>query len=135
MKKALDLSQKRFGFWIALRRVENNPNGKTQWLCRCECGTEKAVTANSLCTGNSVSCGCNNMVDMCGRVVGDVTVICPDHTTNRRAWKCYCRCGEEIIMSASDLKSKHGSRCHHNRRESGVILIDKAALELFQATA
>lgn len=29
-----------------------------QWLCRCDCGTERIVKENSLQTGKSSSCGC-----------------------------------------------------------------------------
>lgn len=33
-------------------------NGKSQWLCRCDCGTEKVVKSASLKSGNTKSCGC-----------------------------------------------------------------------------
>jgi hypothetical protein len=33
-------------------------NGKTAWLCRCECGTEKVVQQNNLVSGTTKSCGC-----------------------------------------------------------------------------
>lgn len=35
--------------------------GKTQrskWMCRCDCGNEKAVTSKHLVSGRTVSCGC-----------------------------------------------------------------------------
>lgn len=35
----------------------NNDN-KAQWLCRCDCGTEKIISGKSLRSGNTFSCGC-----------------------------------------------------------------------------
>ena len=57
-----DLTGQRFGRWTVLERVrrsEPRPNGSwTDWLCRCDCGTERLVDAKSLTTGASRSCGC-----------------------------------------------------------------------------
>src|ERR1043166_7168154 len=54
MPKFIDLTGKRFGRWLVLERV-----GKEfAWRCRCDCGTEKRVLANSLRDGRSTSCGC-----------------------------------------------------------------------------
>lgn len=39
-------------------RVGNSPNPKAFWKVRCVCGTELSVTAQSLTTGHSTSCGC-----------------------------------------------------------------------------
>jgi len=33
-------------------------NGKSRWLCRCDCGQAKAVRAANLKSGNTTSCGC-----------------------------------------------------------------------------
>lgn len=32
--------------------------GRTKWLCRCDCGTERAVMQTHLRTGHTQSCGC-----------------------------------------------------------------------------
>lgn len=54
-----DISGEIFGKWtvISLDHVEN---GKTYWLCKCECGKEKSVYKGSLKNGSSKSCGCYN---------------------------------------------------------------------------
>ena len=53
----------RFGKWTAIFRAEDHITKSgyhfTKWFCRCDCGTEKAVTANSLLSGRSSSCGCD----------------------------------------------------------------------------
>lgn len=48
-----DLENKPFGRWTAIKYV-----GKSRWLCKCECGTEREVYTAQLTTGTSLSCGC-----------------------------------------------------------------------------
>lgn len=52
----IDLSGRRFGRWLVLKptRVQ----GRLFWMCRCDCGTEKAVDGYPLRSGKSESCGC-----------------------------------------------------------------------------
>lgn len=35
-------------------------SGRTMWLCKCDCGNQKAVTAGHLKSGHTTSCGCYN---------------------------------------------------------------------------
>lgn len=53
----IDLEGNRYGRLVVLGRV-NPQSGRVSWLCRCDCGTEVAVRATSLRTGNTKSCGC-----------------------------------------------------------------------------
>lgn len=56
-----DMSGERFGRLTVVRiHPLRSESGGVYWLCKCECGTEKAVLANSLRTGDSKSCGCLN---------------------------------------------------------------------------
>lgn len=58
-KKFPEMQQQRFGRWTALKylgRIE----GKSMWLCCCDCGTSKSVLQTSLRSGKSQSCGCLN---------------------------------------------------------------------------
>ena len=55
---AEDLTGKVYGYLTVLKRVENK-NGRTCWLCRCECGKEKEVMARDLKAGKVKSCGCH----------------------------------------------------------------------------
>lgn len=57
----LDLAGQRFGRWSVMRVAGKDKRGGTLWLCRCDCGNEKAVVAASLRSGNSTSCGCRHM--------------------------------------------------------------------------
>jgi hypothetical protein len=50
-----------YGRWVVLAfsRKEKVPgSSKWYWLCRCRCGTERAIYAASLRNGRSASCGC-----------------------------------------------------------------------------
>jgi hypothetical protein len=60
MRKAfrLDLTGHTYGRWTVLSFSHKNARGEIYWLCRCECGEERAVKANGLRSGKSASCGC-----------------------------------------------------------------------------
>lgn len=57
--KAVDLTGRTFARWTVLRRAPININGQSaKWICRCECGNEKAVASIVLRQSRSKSCGC-----------------------------------------------------------------------------
>ena len=56
--KAVDHTNKPYGLLVALRRLPTTKR-KTVWLCRCECGVEKAFAIAALVDGRTVSCGCH----------------------------------------------------------------------------
>lgn len=57
MPKALDLTNEKFGKLTAIKKVASK-SGKTYWLCKCECGTEKEIQTSHLVNGAIQSCGC-----------------------------------------------------------------------------
>ncbi len=55
---ALDLLGQAFGKWTVLCKADRHgAHGEIYWVCKCACGTERAVSAQSLRNGTSVSCG------------------------------------------------------------------------------
>lgn len=57
-----DLTGRTFGHWTVLGFAERRGKGKASfWLCRCVCGTERAVEAENLRRGASASCGCRRV--------------------------------------------------------------------------
>lgn len=101
--KAEDLTGHVFGHLTALYRTENK-RGRTCWMCRCDCGREKAVTAQDLKAGKVKSCGCHthdhdhNRIDLTGRRFGILTVVEPTGRRNSKGsvyWRCICDCGGE----------------------------------------
>jgi hypothetical protein len=59
MSIVLKLTGQRFGSLVVLSRVPNK-NGRVTWLCVCDCGKEKEVTAQRLRNGTTLSCGCRH---------------------------------------------------------------------------
>ncbi len=56
---AVDLTGKRFGRLVALRRAENSRNGKAAWRCLCDCGEmTDPIRSDHLVRGLRISCGC-----------------------------------------------------------------------------
>jgi hypothetical protein len=57
-RPGLDLTGRRFGRLVAMVREGSDSSGGATWRCRCDCGQEKAISANALNKGHTVSCGC-----------------------------------------------------------------------------
>jgi len=50
---------RRFGRWQIVSLYSHGSKHRAErWICRCECGTERDVSVQSLLNGTSVSCGC-----------------------------------------------------------------------------
>lgn len=47
-----------FGRLTVIDRVENDKDGNSRWLCKCECGKQKVILGRSLRKGATKSCGC-----------------------------------------------------------------------------
>ena len=53
-----DLTGKKFFRWTALEKVDKSGNNNQFYYCKCECGTEKIISAYKLKHGLTHSCGC-----------------------------------------------------------------------------
>ena len=58
MSELIDLTGKRFGKLVVLKRVENNMHRQPQWECLCDCGNKTIVVGQKLRKGITKSCGC-----------------------------------------------------------------------------
>jgi hypothetical protein len=61
MGQFVDLTGHRYGKLTVVARAANQDAPSTikvAWWCRCDCGAEAVVRANSLRSGNAKSCGC-----------------------------------------------------------------------------
>lgn len=56
--RRLDLVGQRFGKLVVLEFSHIDKNGGSVWLCQCDCGNTKVVSAANLRSGYSQSCGC-----------------------------------------------------------------------------
>jgi len=132
MKPATDLVGKRFGRWTILARCpERDKHGFALWLCRCDCGTERAVIQGSLRRGKSVSCGCfqrervasadHHIINMVGQRFGRWIVSAIDRSVQSKSrkthWRCRCDCGVECTVSGGSLRRGESTDCGCVRRE------------------
>lgn len=112
-KRLQDLSGKRFGMLTALYRCNNEGKSGTWWLCKCDCGKEKKVTAGHLVDGHTTHCGCKK--DLVGKKFGMLTVLskAPPQNPNMKTawWNCVCDCGNTAIVSTQHLKTAKPPCC------------------------
>lgn len=119
-----DLTGQVFGRWTVLGRAADNiskcGNRYTQWICRCECGTERVVSMSNLVNGKSKSCGCLSRKvddDLTGRQFGRWTVLkraenyVSPQGKKKSQWLCECECGTVHVVSRSALVSGKSVSC------------------------
>jgi len=60
MSRLIDLTSKRFGRLVVIKRVDNDKWGNVRWLCRCNCDdkNEVIVRGSNLRDGTTKSCSC-----------------------------------------------------------------------------
>ena len=135
-----DLTGQTFGKLAVIERADDyvTPKGvhRVAWKCKCSCGREKVVTAISLSSGKTKSCGfCKHddkykghvvvtdngmkFIDLTGMTFGRLTVIGrgPDHEQPSGdkipMWYAKCSCGnpETILVDGHSLKQGHIKSC------------------------
>lgn len=58
MGEKRDLIGQKFNYLTPIERYERYKNGKTYYLCRCDCGKLTIVEKGALVSGRTKSCGC-----------------------------------------------------------------------------
>lgn len=53
-----NLTGLKFGRLLVLGYWGRSDAGQHKWLCKCDCGTEKAILGRALGKGGTISCGC-----------------------------------------------------------------------------
>lgn len=135
----------RYGKLTVIEEAGSDKNGKTKWLCQCDCGNLTIVTGNSLRTGGVISCGCAKhetgkylVKDEAGHTYGKLTVIDRnfEHKTKAQIafWNCKCECGNTVIVSGCHLRSGHTQSCGciHSRGEEAVSKVLRKKNIIFQ---
>lgn len=59
-----DLLGQQFGQWTVIAEAQKGRGGKSRWLCRCICGTERVVYAYSLLGNGTQACGRHRFTDV-----------------------------------------------------------------------
>lgn len=107
----IDLTGQRFGKLVVIKQSENR-NGRTAWLCKCDCGNTKVVRSIELRRGDTISCGCYRkdhpsvFYDLNGKRYGRLTVVKRvENKGSQAAWLCICDCGNEKVAKSRDLRN------------------------------
>jgi hypothetical protein len=116
-----------FSKWTVIERTERPANSKTNkpfYLCRCVCGSVKAVNSANLKSGRSNQCRrcadratrCRTTEDFTGQVFGSWTVLEKAVDLDKSKflgvhWNCRCCCGTFTAISHSRLKSGNSKQC------------------------
>ena len=111
-RPARDLTGQTFGEWLVLER-DPRP-GEVRWLCRCSCGTEKAVARTNLLRGQSTSCGHLRARDLTGQTFREWRVLERSRSHKGGAmWLCRCSCGTVREVRARSLRAGGSASCGH----------------------
>ncbi len=111
MSKVVDITGQTFGKLTVIKQVENNKDGRAQWLCQCECGNTKIALGKTLRSGGTKSCGClvknnSHRQDLTGKIFGRLTVIKDSGKRTKYQgviYECKCICGETTFVEAHSL--------------------------------
>lgn len=57
-RKVVDRRGQRFGKLVVLSLAKERKNGRTIWLCKCDCGKLKKIRGDCLTSRGTRSCGC-----------------------------------------------------------------------------
>lgn len=127
----------KFGKWTVVEKSnKTDPSNNKYLICRCECGTIRAIRKYKLINGDTKSCGCSRTKDMTGQKVGMLTFIEPtgkdEH--NRVIWKCKCDCGNICFRIISKAKSVGTCGMHVQETSKKILAINNKKRKLIEGT-
>ena len=67
MSKFVDLTGKRFGRLIVIKRKKTDDTNRTYWICQCACGKYTVQSVGDLRAGKVKSCGCKRYIPLVKR--------------------------------------------------------------------
>lgn len=135
MSRMIDLTGQRFGMLVAIKPTDKRSEKGTSvfWLCKCDCGNEKEISAQSLRKGRTTSCGCQMGVcrssgvrksppqkNISGRRFGRLVAIKPTgkrNSSGETIWLCACDCGKNTETSVTNLIHGDTQSCGCLKRE------------------
>ena len=122
MSKVININDK-FGFWtvvdIAPSQVSPDGTSRKRFLCQCDCGTLRPVTATQLRTRKSTSCGCKGSYLKPEEVYQEWTVLYKSDKRNKHGsqfYVCRCSCGVVRSVRMADLLNGSSKNCGHTRQ-------------------
>ena len=96
-------------------REMRTEDGRVMWDCVCDCGKRICAPGSQLIAGYRRSCGCLSkpeQKDWIGQRFGKLTVQSYAGKWNGvHRWNCLCDCGNETVVSQSNLMNGHTNSC------------------------
>lgn len=123
--KLIDETGNKYGS-LTVKNLTKDKNGRTAWLCECDCGNTKIVRGSDLrtnkvvCCSKSCPCKKTTLIDEVGNIYGDLTVISKStfkSSSNKTMWHCKCSCGKEIDVLGESLRRNLTSSCGCKSKE------------------
>lgn len=129
--KLEDITGQKFGKLTAISLIGND-NGKTVWLCQCDCGKMHIAKASNLKTGNTTSCGCvtkgrptksvtdlSKIENLEGYTIGKLTILqkAPYKCHGEYMYTCKCKCGAKLGVSERALRTNKIKSCSKCKAE------------------
>ena len=121
-----DLTGKRFGKLVVTnvaketlpdgtKQEVRTRDGRVMWDCTCDCGNKIRVPGSQLLAGYRKSCNCLSKPprkEWIGKQFGKLTVVeYAGKWDGIHHWKCRCECGNDTVVTQSNLKSGHTISC------------------------
>jgi len=125
-----------FGKWTVVG-PESRHLGAVAWGVKCQCGTERVVTASKLMSGKSTGCACLKVY--VGQTFGRLTVVAEAEERRRggRVWVVDCSCGKKGLLR--EQKGLHAGStrscgCLNDEmcRQLGLKRINRAGITIGQ---
>lgn len=105
-------------------------SGSVYWMCECECGVYKEISAATLKSGQSKSCGClhkellkerlmkkryERLLSRIGDKVNEFTIlkIIEEHPGYKTIFLCECSCGKKVELKEEQLYENTRQSCGH----------------------
>lgn len=137
--KPLDITGKRFGKLTAIRRLDEKKNKSYLWLCKCDCGGTKTVSARDLNSKRITSCGCSKGFHrhLDGMRFGKLTVVSDTgkRQKNVKVWLCKCDCGNTCEARTDSLTGGKVISCGCVSNGKGKIQLLKDSRNLKDHTS
>lgn len=115
---------------IDYKTDKRSSNGAIVWSGTCDCGNRCEAPSSDFIRGRCTSCGCDNYASMIRDIsnmrFGHLVAVKPhgyDSSHKKRLWKCKCDCGNETIVSTSDLTSGNTMSCGCHNFSHGEVYV------------
>lgn len=109
-----ELTGQKFNMLTVLNYMHTDQHNKAHWLCECDCGQLKIISAAELRNGQK-SCGCvrGKPLDLVGEKFGRWTVLerAENDKHGKKRFLCECMCGSQKIVDGSSLRQGLSKSC------------------------